>query len=208
MKRDPGLLPEEVLFLKENKRELHEALEKLRTSYKEVIILRYIKGFSVQETCEILNWSESKVKTTLHREMFALEKNYDRRDRSVKGLHDFPDLKEDLKTLDEDSVWDNRYRSKLKNRILSDIDSRSEKFKFMKFLVPTMKITGFLAVCFFIVSLVIQDNNLFLGEPNRGNYSGIADHEKMEQELSEIMGKTVHVPIHDNLSIGTRLGST
>lgn len=73
-KRDPHPLPEDILYMKENKKELYQALGNLRTSYKTIIILRYIKGFSVQETCDILNWSESKVKTTLHRAMSRLEK--------------------------------------------------------------------------------------------------------------------------------------
>ncbi|WP_407271287.1 RNA polymerase sigma factor [Radiobacillus sp. PE A8.2] len=72
-KGDAGPSAEEMVEIKENSKELYEALSKLNQSYREVIILRKIKGFSIQETKEILNWSESKVKTTLYRALPALE---------------------------------------------------------------------------------------------------------------------------------------
>lgn len=71
---DIKLLPENMVQLKESSKEIHEALSALKQSHREVIILRKIKGFSITETAEILNCSESKVKSTLHRGMLALEK--------------------------------------------------------------------------------------------------------------------------------------
>lgn len=71
---DIKLLPENVVQLKESSKEIHEALSALKHSHREVIILRKIKGFSITETAEILNCSESKVKSTLYRGMLALEK--------------------------------------------------------------------------------------------------------------------------------------
>lgn len=74
---------EDIVILKENSRELYEALNNLKVSYKQVIILRKIKGFSILETAHILDWSESKVKSTLFRAMQTLEEkmkgevNYD-----------------------------------------------------------------------------------------------------------------------------------
>ncbi|QGH35480.1 sigma-70 family RNA polymerase sigma factor [Gracilibacillus salitolerans] len=62
-------LPEEQLIIQEEVRELYQALEKLKPAHREVIILRKIKGFSIKETSTILNWSENKVKITLHRAM-------------------------------------------------------------------------------------------------------------------------------------------
>ncbi|MBU8905322.1 RNA polymerase sigma factor [Desertibacillus haloalkaliphilus] len=72
--KDSGPTPDEIVELKENSHELYQALGNLKQAYREVIIIRKIKGFSTKETTEILNWSESKVKTTLYRAMTALEK--------------------------------------------------------------------------------------------------------------------------------------
>ncbi|MFD6441482.1 sigma factor-like helix-turn-helix DNA-binding protein, partial [Peribacillus sp. NPDC060186] len=41
---------------------------------RSVIILRYIQAMSISETAEVLNWSESKVKTTQHRALKAIKK--------------------------------------------------------------------------------------------------------------------------------------
>lgn len=71
---DDKLDPENVVTVKESSREIHEALSSLKQSHREVIILRKIKGFSTSETAEILNCSESKVKSLLHRGMISLEK--------------------------------------------------------------------------------------------------------------------------------------
>ncbi|WP_142303548.1 RNA polymerase sigma factor [Evansella halocellulosilytica] len=72
-------LPEEIVQLNEDFKELHKALNELKASHRAVIIMRKIKGFSIKETCEILGWSESKVKSTLHRAMPALEKKLKQR---------------------------------------------------------------------------------------------------------------------------------
>ncbi|MBP3041420.1 RNA polymerase sigma factor [Bacillaceae bacterium Marseille-Q3522] len=66
--------PENIVQIKETSHELYQALANLKESYRKVIILRKIKGFSTKETAEILHWSESKVKTTLFRALPALEK--------------------------------------------------------------------------------------------------------------------------------------
>jgi RNA polymerase sigma-70 factor, ECF subfamily len=73
-RRDPQPLPEEMVEIKESSQELYSALAKLKDSYREVIILRKIKEFSIEETSIILGWSESKVKSTLFRAIQALEK--------------------------------------------------------------------------------------------------------------------------------------
>ncbi|WP_026675708.1 RNA polymerase sigma factor [Alkalihalobacterium bogoriense] len=65
--------PETMFVLKEENVELLQALDELKPSQKMVIIMRKIKRFSIKETCEILGWSESKVKSTLHRAILALE---------------------------------------------------------------------------------------------------------------------------------------
>ncbi|KEZ50905.1 RNA polymerase sigma factor [Metabacillus indicus] len=73
-KKDTSLLPEHFVEMKENSKELYQALEMLKDSHREVIIIRKIKGFSISETSEILGWSETKVKSTLSRAIHALEK--------------------------------------------------------------------------------------------------------------------------------------
>lgn len=72
--KDSAPLPEDTLEIRERSIELYKALSRLKSSYREVIILRKIKEFSIGETSEILNWSEGKVKTTLYRAIPALEK--------------------------------------------------------------------------------------------------------------------------------------
>lgn len=51
----------------EANKELIVSINNLKSSYRQVIILRKLQGYSVKETGEILNWSENKVKVTLSR---------------------------------------------------------------------------------------------------------------------------------------------
>ncbi|MBB6451691.1 RNA polymerase sigma-70 factor (ECF subfamily) [Salirhabdus euzebyi] len=66
------LSPEKILELGEKEKQLYRALGQLKRSYREVIILRKIKELSIRETAEVLEWKESKVKTTLLRALNAL----------------------------------------------------------------------------------------------------------------------------------------
>ncbi len=65
--------PEESLELGENKRILYETINRLKSSYRDVLILRGIKGLSSTETAEVLGWSEAKVHITLHRALKAVQ---------------------------------------------------------------------------------------------------------------------------------------
>ncbi|MGK5510465.1 RNA polymerase sigma factor [Brevibacillus formosus] len=65
--------PEESLMLSENKRLLYEMINQLKSSYRDVLILRGIKGLSSKETAEVLGWTEAKVNLTLHRAMKAIQ---------------------------------------------------------------------------------------------------------------------------------------
>ncbi|WP_054970650.1 RNA polymerase sigma factor [Alicyclobacillus ferrooxydans] len=47
--------------------ELEEVVSQLSNDKRQVFTLRGIQDFSVQETAEILGWSQAKVKTTFHR---------------------------------------------------------------------------------------------------------------------------------------------
>lgn len=66
-------MPEELLVKEETVRELYIAINKLKLTYREVIILRKIQSLSIDETAEALGWSKSKVKSTLLRALEALK---------------------------------------------------------------------------------------------------------------------------------------
>jgi RNA polymerase sigma-70 factor, ECF subfamily len=66
--------PEQLLHLNEENKELYKAILSLKPEYKEVLILRGIKLFSVTEAAEILGWDENKVRSTYHRSKKALKK--------------------------------------------------------------------------------------------------------------------------------------
>ncbi|SFA97514.1 MULTISPECIES: RNA polymerase sigma factor [unclassified Bacillus (in: firmicutes)] len=66
--------PEKILQLNENNRLLYQAIQSLKANYRDVIILRGIKEFSVSETASILNWNENKVRITYHRALKTLQK--------------------------------------------------------------------------------------------------------------------------------------
>ncbi|AQX55737.1 RNA polymerase sigma factor [Priestia flexa] len=73
-KKDTTPLPDEMMQMKEEQFHLYHAIQQLKDSHRKVIMLRKIKEFSIQETADILNWSESKVKSTLFRALHALER--------------------------------------------------------------------------------------------------------------------------------------
>ncbi|MBU9713472.1 RNA polymerase sigma factor [Evansella tamaricis] len=77
LKDSPQLMeqetPEEIYQRGEKVQELYDCLKKMKVSYQEVIVLRKIQELSVEETAEILNWSESKVKSTTFRAMKAIK---------------------------------------------------------------------------------------------------------------------------------------
>ncbi|WP_407461337.1 RNA polymerase sigma factor [Methanobrevibacter sp.] len=74
IQEDKAPLPDEKIELKEESHELYKGLSKMKDSYRKVIILRKIKGFSIEDTAMILKWSESKVKSTLSRALLSLKK--------------------------------------------------------------------------------------------------------------------------------------
>ncbi|MFA9557488.1 RNA polymerase sigma factor [Evansella sp. AB-rgal1] len=71
-------IPEEIVSLHETTEELYVALGKIKTSFRDVIILRKIKRFSIQETADILGWKESKVKSTLFRGIKELKEQLEK----------------------------------------------------------------------------------------------------------------------------------
>lgn len=65
------LSPETIMDLNEDTKAIYRCIHQLKSSYQDVIILRGIKELSVQETAEILRWSESKVDTSSGKESIA-----------------------------------------------------------------------------------------------------------------------------------------
>jgi RNA polymerase sigma-70 factor (ECF subfamily) len=75
------ITPEQLTLLNEAEQELYMAIHKLKPSYRDVIILRKMKEFSIKESSAILGWSESKVKVTLNRAMKALKDEMEKEDQ-------------------------------------------------------------------------------------------------------------------------------
>ncbi|MFS0861936.1 RNA polymerase sigma factor [Fredinandcohnia sp. 179-A 10B2 NHS] len=66
-------IPDIMLEMNENNRNLYHAINSLKSNYRDVIILRAIKEMTVSETAVILNWNENKVRITYHRALKALK---------------------------------------------------------------------------------------------------------------------------------------
>ncbi|MDC0763991.1 RNA polymerase sigma factor [Brevibacillus sp. AG] len=62
-------LPEKELQDKEERTHFEKALLKLKPKYRNVIVLRGIREYTVKETAEILGCTEAKVKVDFHRAM-------------------------------------------------------------------------------------------------------------------------------------------
>ena len=71
---DESPLPEEVVEKGEEVEALYKALQQLKFSYREVIVLRYIEDYSVKETAIILGQSEAHIKNNTTRGLQALRK--------------------------------------------------------------------------------------------------------------------------------------
>lgn len=66
-------LPEQLVALDVQHEQFYKALQQLKPSYRQVILLRKLKEFSTAETASILGWSESKVKMTLQRALITFK---------------------------------------------------------------------------------------------------------------------------------------
>nr|WGD59169.1 RNA polymerase sigma factor [Bacillus subtilis] len=67
--------PEQYLSRTVKSETLRQELLKLKDQHQSVLILREFQELSYEEIAEILGWSLSKVKTTLHRARLELKKN-------------------------------------------------------------------------------------------------------------------------------------
>lgn len=68
------MTPEDHLETQADIQRLWSQINQLKDSYREVLILRDIQELSYEEVAEILNWTLSKVKTTLHRARLELKR--------------------------------------------------------------------------------------------------------------------------------------
>ncbi len=78
--KKPMNTPEEQLLHQEEMQELYHSINHLKDNYRDVVILRAIKGFSIHETAEALNWTEAKVRVTYHRALNKLSGQDEGRD--------------------------------------------------------------------------------------------------------------------------------
>lgn len=60
------------ILIQEDVKELLNSMKRLKPIYREVILLRVMKDYTVSETATILNCTESKVAVTLHRALKKL----------------------------------------------------------------------------------------------------------------------------------------
>ena len=69
-----GKKPDEEVEINEMEKFVHETVSKLKPNFRAVVILRGIHEFSVKETADILQCSESKVKVDYHRALKDLKR--------------------------------------------------------------------------------------------------------------------------------------
>jgi RNA polymerase sigma-70 factor, ECF subfamily len=67
-------LPNELIEEQELQKKVHDSISTLKPHYRSIVILRGINEFSVKETSEILQCSESKVKVRYHRALKELRR--------------------------------------------------------------------------------------------------------------------------------------
>ncbi|MBD8070539.1 RNA polymerase sigma factor [Bacillus sp. PS06] len=73
-----GEMPEAILLTNETLSEIYREISSLKNSYKEVLILRLVLEYSVDQSATILGWSNAKVSLTYHRALTALKKRLNR----------------------------------------------------------------------------------------------------------------------------------
>ncbi|PIC65499.1 RNA polymerase sigma factor SigX [Sporosarcina sp. P13] len=75
-------LPEQLIEVDEEKRVMLEALHSCTGDQKMVILMRFFQDLTIAETADALEWTESKVKTTQHRAIKALQAKVREGDRA------------------------------------------------------------------------------------------------------------------------------
>ncbi|MRX73729.1 sigma-70 family RNA polymerase sigma factor [Bacillus lacus] len=80
--------PQHELEHHQNWEALQKALLLLKPDYRNVVILRGLKEYSIKETSEILNWKESKVKVNYHRAIQLLRKHLQMSEKGAERFHE------------------------------------------------------------------------------------------------------------------------
>ncbi|MBS4194999.1 RNA polymerase sigma factor [Lederbergia citri] len=66
---------EDLVIVDETLSEIYRYINRMKESYRNVIICRLILEYTVEETSEILGWPKSKVSLTYHRALTHLKQN-------------------------------------------------------------------------------------------------------------------------------------
>jgi RNA polymerase sigma-70 factor (ECF subfamily) len=75
---DPDVEPERVVALREVRRELVAAIERLPRDQRDVVMLRFFAGRSIRETADLIGRSEGAVKQLQFRALGTLRRRTDR----------------------------------------------------------------------------------------------------------------------------------
>ncbi|RZT23527.1 RNA polymerase sigma factor [Fictibacillus sp. BK138] len=67
-------VPQELVIESEQKKELYQAINQLKASYRDIAILRGVMDYTPEEASQILNWKIAKVNLTYHRAIQSLKK--------------------------------------------------------------------------------------------------------------------------------------
>lgn len=77
---EPERMPvEDLTVIGDEAAMMYQALENIKPHYRDVILFGHIQELSVTETAEVMDCSDSKVKSTLHRAMRALKIEMEKR---------------------------------------------------------------------------------------------------------------------------------
>ncbi|TYS78172.1 RNA polymerase sigma factor [Rossellomorea aquimaris] len=80
--------PDKELERMDDWQTLQKSLSTLKPDFRNVVILRGLKEYSVKETAEILSWKESKVKVYFHRAIKHLKKQLSKSNEGVVISHE------------------------------------------------------------------------------------------------------------------------
>jgi RNA polymerase sigma-70 factor, ECF subfamily len=87
---DKQPLPEDIITQQEEIQHVYKMMDKCTPDQKQVLLLRYVQSLSIAESADVLGWSESKVKTTQHRALKALQKHLQKYEETFSGKEDSP----------------------------------------------------------------------------------------------------------------------
>ncbi|WP_019241070.1 MULTISPECIES: RNA polymerase sigma factor [Bacillus] len=127
-KKENYSFPGEMIQIYEDSIELYSVLEGLKDSFKKVIILQNVKGFTTEDTAKILGWSDTRVNVMASKAIAALAENFLIR----KQMENEPfeesvaNIELSLKTLNSSLKWRRKRNENLKNRIFTTIERMNQ----------------------------------------------------------------------------------